>query len=836
MKRFTTTLIAMLLLGVAVQARAFVPQTINVDGVNDFDPANLLKDDRSDTQPNCTPAALPLDLGRVYMTNDANYLYIGIEFAQTCFCSMNLGMAFNTTGGTGGGTSDPFGRDIGWASIATKPNWIIYDVTPTSCNTFNYEILYRDTTVAAVHSWLNRSAFINPAWGGGANGLGIIDSLNFKELKIPLSVFGLTTGNTLNAEFWVTQEGTTKGPLDALASDDVQMSHPNTTTFDTSAVVQMTHMLAYTVLNYVDTQPPTVSKAEAMGFTVLANRQVQLSSNKIDLTFSEPVDQTTSQVPGNYVYSGPSARSVISALRDAVTPSVVHLTLNAAVAASAVAHAITVTGVKDAALTPNTIVANGTTNVGSFYLQNVTFNGDFRLGLCNGNFAAADTFAVEGSLSPLTFTLCDNVLLTDANTDSIYTATVPFCIPHYVGATRDTLHLEWKFSHKCVDFEPFAGNRGYRIDAANGATATVSAAWNNDDPSNFTSHAVDVIFQVDAAHFFPAVSPILTLLGNTTPLHFTQPGTTLYDDGTHGDLVAGDKIYTVRVTFPSCSPKSVDWKVDFNGTIECLGQNNRNVYLNDALYSSATPITLPARGIDRCTVTDKPLTVVFKVNMSPINPLPSSADTVVVKGSALPLTWGWPAASAAVMADNGVGDDTRSHDGVFTKSVTFPDSTAFAVSFKYDFKWAGATTDSLECAGYPDRWLVLDDVVMSSGTPIVRLVNPFNYCSDPTAVLPTVMPHAGTAFGALRQVMPNPIARHANFSFELYRTGHVTFSLYDVTGRRVARLVNATLPAGVHSVSWDGVSDGGMRLASGVYMYEVAMGADRLSRRMILVH
>ena len=94
----------------------------------------------------------------------------------------------------------------------------------------------------------------------------------------------------------------------------------------------------------------------------------------------------------------------------------------------------------------------------------------------------------------------------------------------------------------------------------------------------------------------------------------------------------------------------------------------------------------------------------------------------------------------------------------------------------------------------------------------------------------------GTAFGVLRPVMPNPIARHANFSFELYRTGHVTFSLYDVTGRRVARLVNATLPAGVHSVSWDGVSDGGVRLASGVYMYEVAMGADRLSRRMILVH
>ena len=306
MRRFPTTLLALLLLVVASPARAFVPQTINVDGVNDFDPANLLKDDRFDTQQGCAPPAgvYPLDLGRVYMTNDANYLYVGIEFAQTCYCNMNLGMAFDV-GTTTGGTTDPFGRMVGWANLPYKPDFMIYDVTVTTCNTFNYEILYKDT----LGTWQNRSTLINPAWGGGSNGLGIVDSLNFKELKIPLSVLGVSTGTAMHVEFWVTQEGNTHGPLDALYSDDVQMSHPNTTTYDTTAVRQMSTMGLYTVQNSVDLAPPTVSSAVGTGFAVLPSKQFSLLSNKIDVSFSEPVDATTSQVTGNYAFSGPVARS-----------------------------------------------------------------------------------------------------------------------------------------------------------------------------------------------------------------------------------------------------------------------------------------------------------------------------------------------------------------------------------------------------------------------------------------------------------------------------------------------------------------------------------------------
>jgi hypothetical protein len=437
----------------------------------------------------------------------------------------------------------------------------------------------------------------------------------------------------------------------------------------------------------------------------------------------------------------------------------------------------------------------------------------------------------------LTFQICDNAVMTDANADSIYNVTVPFCLVRDPGTLKGSAHLEWKFSHKCTDFEPLGSNRTYDLSSDNGASVNVNAAWNNDDPANFISHAIDVIFQVDASRYNPTGSDVITLLGSSLPLHFSQPGIAMLDNGVAPDLVAGDKIYTAKVTFASCSPKNVDWKVDYNGVIECLGQGNRTVYLNDALYSQANPITMPARGIDRCTVTDKPITVVFKVNMTGVSPVPGAADSVAVKGSIAPLTWGWPPVAGALMKDDGAGYDTRSGDGWFTKAVTFPDSSAFNLEFKYGYKLAGWGADSVECAGYGNRTLTLNDLTQSVANPVVRLLNVWNYCTDPTAVQPTpALPRATTVFGALYPVMPNPVAHHASFSFALFRSGHVTLSVYDVTGRRVARLVDGILPAGTHSTAWDGMSEGGLRLASGVYMYEVAMGGERLSRRMILVH
>lgn len=803
----------------APSARAAVPQTIVVDGVNDFLPANLLSDDLTDTQSNCAAGIYPMDLGRVYVTNDASFLYVGIEFSKTCYCEMNLGMALDI-GTAGGGVTDAFGRKIGWANVSFKPDWYLYDVTPTNCNTFNYEAIYRDT----LGTWQNRGTLFNPSYGTGANGLLIADANDFKEFKLPLSTLGVTAGTTMHLEFWVTQEGANKGPLDALASDDVQMSRASSTTYDTAAVVQMTTMFPYTVLSTTDTDPPTLSSAKAVNFTLQANKQFALLTNKVDVVFNEPVDLTTSQIAGNYSYTGPAPpRTVTSAVRDGSAPDVVHLTLNTPINANAAAYAITATGVQD--LASNTIVNNGTTNKASFFIQNVIFNGNFALGLCGGTFAPSDTFAVEGSLAPLTFSICDNGLLYDANADSIYTLTVPFALPVNTLSGTGEADLEWKFSRLCSTFEPLPGNRTFHITSDSGATARLSGAWNNDDPTQYTSHPVDVIFKVNATLHAPVPSDVVTLLGNQGPLAFTQPGVPMLDNGVAPDDAAGDKIYTARVTFPSCSFKTVGWKVDLNGTIECLGQANREVYLNDALFSSATPIVLPARGIERCEVTDKPLTVVFSVRADQFYPPSSPADTVAIRGDRAPLDFG---VNAVTMADDGAGFDAQANNGVFTRSVTFPDSTRFRVEFKY---W---TAGDFECIGFGNRVLILDDVANISATPIVRIEDVYDFCTELTGVPPTLNPGDETTFASLRPVMPNPVLRRARFAFEMHRAGRVALDVYDVTGRRVVRLLDAEYGPGLHGTSWDGRDSRGVRLGPGLYIYQLSMGGQRLARRLIM--
>jgi len=833
-------LVAVATLLVVARASAYVPQTITVDGINDFNAANTVDNDAGDTQngAGCDPGVFPMDIGKVFMTNDNSFLYIGIEFAKSCYCDMNLGLALDVGSTAGGGTSDPFGRKIGWTTVTSKPDFVIYDVTPTNCNTFNYEAFYKWN--AGTTAWDNASTQINPSYGSGTNGLGIVDSVTFKELKIPLSVLGAAAGTAINLEVWVTQEGTTKGPLDAMCSDAVQMSRAVGTTYDTTAVVEMTCMSPYTVLNSTDVTAPTVLSSSAVNFPLLPNRQFGLTTNKIDVTFSEPVDLTTAQTASNYTLSGASASTVILAQRDATVQSVVHLTLASSIGANAAFYNVSVKNIKDQS--SNVIVQNGTTNVGSFFVQTLAFQGNIKVGLCKGIFAAADTFTIEGNLSPLTFALADNAFMYDTEPDSVYTVTVPFALPK-TGATAEA-DLEWKFGRKQVapgatlEYEPLGGNRIYHLSSANGASATIAAFWNNDDPANFTTHPVDVVFRVDATRFNPVGGSVITLLGSESPLTFNQPGVAMKDDGVNPDQTAGDKIYSARVRFPKCASKGVGWKVDFNGVIECLGQGNRSLFLNDALYDTVGSVkgalTLPARSIDRCAVTQRAIKVVYQVNMKGATPAPVAADSVAVMGGQLPLDFNFPPVASKLMFDNATNGDRFSSDKIYGITITYPDSTPLNITYKYWYNKQPAN-NGFECENFGDRSYTLDDVTYSTANPFVHTLDIWDGCANPLLGVDDGQTQGIVDFASLGQSYPNPSVRLATIRFELKRGGDVQLRVYDIGGRRVATLFDGALTAGPHEARWNGRNETGRPVANGVYLYELVQGGQRLSKRMILV-
>ena len=53
----------------------------------------------------------------------------------------------------------------------------------------------------------------------------------------------------------------------------------------------------------------------------------------------------------------------------------------------------------------------------------------------------------------------------------------------------------------------------------------------------------------------------------------------------------------------------------------------------------------------------------------------------------------------------------------------------------------------------------------------------------------------------------------------------VELSVYTIAGQQVATLVRGVRAAGRYRITWDGRSDAGVALASGVYLYRLRVGA-----------
>lgn len=82
----------------------------------------------------------------------------------------------------------------------------------------------------------------------------------------------------------------------------------------------------------------------------------------------------------------------------------------------------------------------------------------------------------------------------------------------------------------------------------------------------------------------------------------------------------------------------------------------------------------------------------------------------------------------------------------------------------------------------------------------------------------------------LAQNFPNPFNPITNISFSLKSSGHVVLSVFDVSGREVANLINGYREAGTHEVTFDA-----MNLASGVYVYRLKAGDFAQTQKMVLV-
>jgi dienelactone hydrolase len=94
---------------------------------------------------------------------------------------------------------------------------------------------------------------------------------------------------------------------------------------------------------------------------------------------------------------------------------------------------------------------------------------------------------------------------------------------------------------------------------------------------------------------------------------------------------------------------------------------------------------------------------------------------------------------------------------------------------------------------------------------------------------------AGPAVVRLERPRPNPFRDRARIAFELREPSAVAVDVYSVSGRRVARLEDSRMNAGLHVVHWDGTDGAGNRVASGAYFVRVEAGGQADAAALILL-
>ena len=80
----------------------------------------------------------------------------------------------------------------------------------------------------------------------------------------------------------------------------------------------------------------------------------------------------------------------------------------------------------------------------------------------------------------------------------------------------------------------------------------------------------------------------------------------------------------------------------------------------------------------------------------------------------------------------------------------------------------------------------------------------------------------------LARATPNPFHSKTSIKFSVPSRTHVSIEVYNILGQKVRTLVNEDLDANSYVRDWDGRSDNGQQVSSGIYFYK--MVADNFSK------
>jgi nitrous oxidase accessory protein NosD len=116
----------------------------------------------------------------------------------------------------------------------------------------------------------------------------------------------------------------------------------------------------------------------------------------------------------------------------------------------------------------------------------------------------------------------------------------------------------------------------------------------------------------------------------------------------------------------------------------------------------------------------------------------------------------------------------------------------------------------------------------------VLLRNSANQVVDHDMVA-TAVPDAMPTAYQMAQNFPNPFNPTTTISFDLPQLQDVKLAVFGPDGRKIVTLVNESMPAGFHAVTWNGRDAAGSQVASGVYFYRIEAGPLQQTSKMLML-
>jgi hypothetical protein len=290
----------------------------------------------------------------------------------------------------------------------------------------------------------------------------------------------------------------------------------------------------------------------------------------------------------------------------------------------------------------------------------------------------------------------------------------------------------------------------------------------------------------------------------------------MYDDGTNGDVTAGDHIWTAVLDLvPDNGANSWQWGVTkLNGD---WIDGNWTFSVTDTTDFELT-YTPPA-------LTEQDVAVVFSVDMS--------AETVImpliISGDTEPLNWDWSVNNPDTLNDEGVNGDETAGDNIWTITLVFPSGTRKRVEYKFG---NGGTDNDLPFG--TNRIFFIDDETYSVAEPQVLPTDVFGIL---TGVEENGRPqHLLPGEFALLPNYPNPFNPETSIVYHLNLAAPTPASLkvYNLLGQEVRTLVCNVHSSGQYLVTWDGRDDAGRLLSSGIYFIRLQVGEMGQTRKLVL--